>query len=170
VQKDQKPKSLYDSKAVQSIRVDVRPALDSFTAIVDRLFRMPFNRLLLRREPFTLYSPPPFFAPSTTTQAEYQKVISIQSKLNAVNRNCADLHKQLMLLSDQSEERVKISLAMQRCTAQVACPEIASKLSESITAFQEGKISSDCLEAAYSQMEKCLDDFSLDCTVLSGKR
>jgi hypothetical protein len=35
--------TLHDSKAIQSIKIDVRPALDSFEAFADRAFRMPLK-------------------------------------------------------------------------------------------------------------------------------
>ena len=69
VQIDKIPSKLTDSSSIQSIKVDVRPALDSISAFIDRLLVMPWKQF--KKE--TNYFPPPFFPPSKMIIAEQQK-------------------------------------------------------------------------------------------------
>ena len=45
VDKDELPAHMHDFKAMKSIVVDVRPAVDSIGAVIDRIFRMPLAQV-----------------------------------------------------------------------------------------------------------------------------
>ncbi len=45
VEKDQLPAHMHDFRAMKSIIVDVRPAVDSVQAVIDRVFRMPMAQV-----------------------------------------------------------------------------------------------------------------------------
>jgi hypothetical protein len=55
---------LHDVGSVKSISIDVRPALDSADALLDRAMRMPFRVIMGQ----TIFRPLPFFAFTTPTK------------------------------------------------------------------------------------------------------
>lgn len=58
--KDNQLPTLNDSSSIKSIAVDVRPAIDSFDAILDRVFYMPWEIYVQKAKNLT-YTPPPLF-------------------------------------------------------------------------------------------------------------
>ena len=57
IQEDKAPKHFQDARSIQSIKVDVRPALDSPYAVLDRILFMPWRQF----NHSTKFNPPPFF-------------------------------------------------------------------------------------------------------------
>eukprot|EP00615_Pteridomonas_danica_P008586 CAMPEP_0114329106 /NCGR_PEP_ID=MMETSP0101-20121206/855_1 /TAXON_ID=38822 ORGANISM="Pteridomonas danica, Strain PT" /NCGR_SAMPLE_ID=MMETSP0101 /ASSEMBLY_ACC=CAM_ASM_000211 /LENGTH=382 /DNA_ID=CAMNT_0001458657 /DNA_START=72 /DNA_END=1221 /DNA_ORIENTATION=- len=68
VDRDAKP-GLHDQETIQSRRIDVRPALDSFESVIDRVFRMPFSTFLCLT-PTSNFKYLPLFRPKDNTQAQ----------------------------------------------------------------------------------------------------
>ena len=120
IQIDKIPSKLTDTSSIQSIKVDVRPALDSISAFIDRLLIMPWKQL--KRE--TNYYPPPFFPPSKMIIAEQQKYSRIQENWSEIATKCVEKKEKLALCSTDEECRVA-SVALQICTASIICPSIA---------------------------------------------
>ena len=128
IQIDKIPSKLTDSSSIQSIKVDVRPALDSISAFIDRLLVMPWKQF--KKE--TNYFPPPFFPPSKMIIAEQQKFSRIQQNWNDIASKCVEKKEKLALCSSDEECRVA-SVALQICTASIICPSIAQAFVECTT-------------------------------------
>jgi cytochrome c heme-lyase len=120
IQIDKIPSKLTDASSIQSIKVDVRPALDSISAFIDRLLIMPWKQL--KKE--TNYYPPPFFPPSKMIIAEQQKYSRIQQNWSEIASKCVEKKEKLALCSTDEDCRVA-SVALQICTASIICPSIA---------------------------------------------
>ncbi|KAJ8607979.1 hypothetical protein CTAYLR_008243 [Chrysophaeum taylorii] len=141
---DQVPK-LHDVSAVKSILVDVRPALDSVDAAIDRFLRMP------RLRAQGLASPPlPFFA---TTQMRAASTPDDDDDVVAakINAACAKRFAALRDCGDDGKKCADAAIALQHCVATVVCPEEAA-------AFQRAAISDDKdqAEQAYAAMDAAL--------------
>eukprot|EP01041_Mallomonas_annulata_P002436 gene2436-4726_t len=152
---DTKPKALTDVHSIQSIKVDVRPALDSIESIYDRILAMPYRYNIQRS---TSFSPPPFFAPKRMIQAEELKITLLRQQWGDIQSKCHDI--QLKLKNCSSEQECgSASVALQRCTASVICPDIVNNFDACI---QEKSINNDKINASFNAMEKCLDLFRIE--------
>jgi len=136
---DQMP-ALRSHDAVKSIVLDVRPALDSPEAFIDRYLRMPLEILQSR----TTYSPAPFFASQAMVEAdrrekdelakaeEQRRAIAEASQGNRlpapISQSCGPLMK---LVQDcRGEEQCTERLVgFQLCVARIVAPD-AAKLFE----------------------------------------
>jgi len=170
VKNDKHPQHLQDLTSMKSIKVDVRPALDSISAISDRIIFMPllqglakyglFSNFIQRKYvPGLLrYNPPPFFPASKTLEAERVKMSSLSRKWQEIKIKC-EADKARLSACSSDEECSAASIALQRCTASVACPSIVAEFDASIraTPIDETK-----LELSYEAMIKCLELFELE--------
>jgi cytochrome c heme-lyase len=170
VQKDKTPKHMADPAAMQSIKVDVRPALDSPASILARLVLMPWRRL----QGNTLYNPPPFFAPKVMIQAEQGKLQRIGNDWKQIAEKCVAKKEALQKCASEEECRAA-SVALQACTASVVCPSVAAAFLECTTvpapAAGAAKKEVDMKQAAatYSAMVQCLELFEIDSLKAMGK-
>jgi len=151
---DKAPTSLTDIQSVKSIMLDVRPALDSVESIIDRLIRMPFQQILKN----TGYSPPPFFPSISILKKENEEISELGRKWAAILDTCATYKVQLDSCSTEGECR-KASLAMQKCTAKIICPNVVQQLDESLNATG---VDDEKVTALYLQMSRCLEDFNVE--------
>ncbi len=169
VAQDTKPKDLKDLNSIKSIKLDVRPALDSIEAIIDRLARMPFQQLLGK----TNYSPPPFFFPTPNKIAIEKKRQTLNNQWEEIQKRCK-IHKDRLQIC-QTEDSCRIaSIDLQQCTANIVCPEIVEAFKTSLASYQSLDASNKSLSnkergeqeervtAAYSELEQCLDLFKLE--------
>jgi len=160
VKADEKPAHMKDFTSMKSIKVDVRPALDSVESWVDRLFTMPMQVV---KGTNTVYNPPPFFAPKPMLQAENSKITTLRGQWNDIQTNCNGC--KLALESCDSEESCgRASMDLRLCTARIVCPAISMELDACIKA--QASDASDANEAkllqSFANMEKCLNNFNLD--------
>jgi hypothetical protein len=152
--KDQTPTDKHDFQSIKSIKLDVRPALDSPQNFVDRLFFMPFMRFTGK----TNYTPLPFLPESTTVQAEKQRMQMIQNSWEMIRKNC-DSQRQKLANCKNDKECANASIALQACTAHVVCPQIAKDFDLAIHAepFDGEKA-----DKVYGTMVKCIELFEID--------
>ena len=152
--KDELPQHLKDVKAMKSIRVDVRPALDSAEAFVDRLIRMPLQQF----QGTTIYNPPPFFAPSPMVRAQEQKQLLLQLQWQEIQSKCQGAKEAVKSCKTDSECSVA-SVELQKCIAGVVCPSILREFEESV--LSSGKDVTK-VESSYRRLTDCIDKFELD--------
>lgn len=167
---DSVPKNKSDEGAVRSIRVDARPALDSPHAVIDQFIYMPVQSLLGKTE----YSPPPLFSninllagvqsailPAPTPKLELNKEELMARSWAAIQEQCESAREKLAQCSGAEDEgacRGAKSIALQRCTAKVVCPDLAKAFDEAVHA-EVTEASLDNISKAYSNMTVCLDGF-----------
>lgn len=167
VQMDKTPKNMTDAQSMQSIKVDVRPALDSPASIFARLVLMPYMQI----KGTTKYNPPPFFAPKVMLKAEEGKVQRINQDWAEIAKKCAA--KKDALAVCQSEEACRAaSVALQVCTASVVCPSVAAAFVECTTGGDGGKkqeVDMKKAAAAFSAVVQCLELFEIDSLKMIGK-
>lgn len=162
VELDQKPKHLHDVTSMQSIKVDVRPALDSVEALYARLVTMPFAML----KGSTLYNPPPFFPSRQMTVAEVNKDARIARNWADIIAKCA-VNKDALAACDSEESCGAASVALQRCMSSVICPSVSQDFDKCVAATPQN----DTLTgAAYTAMIKCIDIFEMDAKQLQQQK
>ncbi len=154
VANDEKPKYLHDMTSMQSIKVDVRPALDSAVSMFDRIITMPLQQLRGKTE----YNPPSFFPPNAMINAEEANLKRIALNWNEIKSNCVE-HKIKLDQCKTDLECGAASVALQRCTANVICP---STVQEFDFCVSSGANDQQRTSAAYSDMLKCLEMFEID--------
>ena len=159
---DQRPRDLTDVTSMQSIKVDVRPALDGPEAVLDRLVRMPYHMYTGG----TLYNPPPFFPPTPMQQAEAAKGARVARNWTEIQDRCR-ANKDRVAKCRSDAECGAASVALQLCMAQVVCPSVAADFDACAKAkpANEGKTG-----AAYGNMVKCIELFELDTRMQMNKR
>ncbi len=167
VDKDAAPRSMADAHAMQSIKVEVRPALDSFSAIIDRLWFMP----LAQFKGTTAYKEPDFFAPSAMQIAENQRVRVIDNHWKNIQEKCVTCKQKLATAANEEEQSVA-AVELRKCIAEVVCPVEAADFAKSTLAHKASSASSAGgtqaeeslrrVSISYSSMLKCLELFEVD--------
>lgn len=153
---DTVPSGLSDKSAVKSILLDVRPALDSFDAFLDRAFRMPYLRFK-GEVPQGL----PLFADRSMTPQPAKKETaaitdSVEDTVTArVTKTCSDRFAALRDCGTDDKKCADAAIALQHCVATIVCPSEAK-------AFQVAAVSKDKAQAeqAYAAMDAALDQFA----------
>lgn len=163
VSKDKKPKGLMDAHSMQSIQVDVRPALDSIEALWDRFFTMPYTTFSGKSMKYN-YSPPPFFAPKRMIQAEEQRLLDMTKTWETIINNCVKEKERLSKCTSESDCGAA-SVALQRCTAKVVCPTIAKEFDDCVSSKESDNKR---ISASFLAMEKCLELFEVESRQLSA--
>jgi Cytochrome c/c1 heme lyase len=154
VELDKKPQHLKDLSSMKSIKVDVRPAIDSVGALMDRMLLMPVELF----KGTTAYSPPPFFPTINMKSAEDIKEARVKKHWDDIQISCVDLKEKLSKCSTE-EECGAASVALQRCVASVVCPDVAKDFDNCVQA----KVRNDQdIEAAFGKMIQCIQLFELD--------
>lgn len=182
VDKDTRPSHMQDFHSMQSIKVDVRPALDSFEAIIDRVARMPLKQFSGQ----THFDPPPFFLPSPVKLSLERKKRLLNDQWSEIQLKCVSFRDQLRTCTTD-DECGGASIALQRCTASVVCPDIVAEFDSCTKDYHEQqqkqfyrnknvKVSTNTniapdpsqasaeenVAAAYGKMEQCLALFKAD--------
>ncbi len=158
------PKGLHDVEAVKSISVDVRPALDSVGAAVDRGVRMPVSRVQGK----TPFEPLPFFWTGNKVVAEEAKPApkvpagSSSSKLVelsvTVQASCASHFAALRACTDEAG-CAKAAVGLTYCMGSILCKEEAKAFDTAVNAPGSGDKHEAAIEATFNQMQTCLDAF-----------
>ena len=152
---DKRPKNMHDATSLQSIKVEVRPALDTFGSLMHRFVKMPFAMLTSDPRVNTL-TQVPFFAPKKMLSAEMKKEEDIAQQWKDIKTKCAGF-KDALANCKGDDECGAASVNLQKCTSSVVCPDIALAFDRSVKA---GK--NDDIEAAYIGITKCLELFAID--------
>lgn len=156
VEYDRTPAGLNDMKSVKSILLDVRPALDSFEAIHDRIVRMPMKQYLKR----TTFQSLPFFASKATVIAEQSKNLQLDHQWNTIKSKCAHVKMDLDACNESgNDDCASQFMALQTCMASVICPGTAKSF---IACMQKEESSEDDLSTAFNKVTSCVNDFELD--------
>ena len=160
---DKVPSNLSDFSSMRSIIIDVRPALDSPAALLDRMVFMPILRLLGR----TTYAPPNMYSFLGIGKFLFSQRTTDSKSLDEMNQkwidiktNCTTYKEQLDLCSDSAEGedcRRARAIALQKCTAQVVCPTFAKDFEDAVSALPQDIAK---IENAYSNMSNCLENFT----------
>ena len=164
VNDDKKPQQLHDFKSMKSIKIDVRPALDSTDSIFDRIINMPTQYYLKNN---TKYEPVPFFPPKQMKTAEERKIEDLALKWKDIQLKC-DGAKNALKTCTNDDECSAAAVNLQKCIGSVVCVsivdafDIAVKNSHLNKNAKKGEV-----EKAYDNMLKCLETFELD-TKASG--
>ena len=148
------PSASLDITSMQSIKVDVRPALDSPTALIDRLVSMPMK--MYKGE--TTYDPPPFFPSPQMKQAEASKEERITRNWQDIKGTCHSAKEKLSTCQSE-QECGAAAVTLQRCIAGVVCPSIAEEFD---TCTKAKPIDNSKAGVAFGKMVKCIELFELD--------
>lgn len=147
--------SLHDTKSIRSIHVDVRPALDSVEALVDRVLKMP----ALQLRGLTTFSPPSFLPPKAMVAAESTKASFLTQQWRDIQLTCAG-HKDKLRNCKTDEECGAATVGLQQCTAGIVCPDVARTFEQCVAAKPPASEAS--LGAAYGGVVKCLELFEIE--------
>lgn len=151
---DKTPTSMKDLHSIRSIKLDVRPALDSFEALLDRTIRMPISQYLHQ----TSFKSLPLLPPGDMKKAEQQHLIQLSKYMMQIQERCEP--QRLRLIACKTEQECKqAAIAMQQCTACVVCPASAKELELALNAEP---VNHDKLDKSYATMIKCLELFESD--------
>jgi cytochrome c heme-lyase len=156
---DKTPESLMDATSVKSIKVDVRPAVDSLQSIRDVFFKMPIKYLAGNAG---AYSPPAFFREQHVKIAEDARKLQISKTWSEIQANCKDHQKKLKMCSSESECGAA-SIALQLCVGGIVCPNAVDDFKLCAKKFANGDIDEDGVTSAYSKVTTCLENFELEC-------
>ena len=160
--KDQKPIHMHDTKSVKSIIVEVRPAIDSIEAILNRVFVMPYQ-LATKNARVQDYVDVPFFPQKDMLHAEEEKIHKLNMKWSQIQSNCHD--KRIALEKCISDEECSIAtINLQKCTASIVCPEVVAHFDHCVqnSSSSNKKDPGFALEQAYSKIVKCLEMFEIE--------
>lgn len=161
---DQTPHHMRDFHSIRSILLDVRPALDSIDGIVDRVVRMPWLRLTGQTD----FRPMPFFPKIETITAEQRFAQQIRNTWMTIKQNC-EKEKDFLIACKSDKECANASIALQRCTAKVICPQRAQDFAQALAAEKpDGKV----IAEHYETMVKCIELFEIDSkkALVGGKK
>lgn len=159
---DQSPKNINDLSSIKSIKTDVRPALDSVGSVVDRVFKMPVAQATGKTE----YKELGFFPEKKTVAAELKQVEQIQRTWQVIKETC-EADKNRLMNCKTEKECENASIALQRCTAGVVCPTIATDFDKCL---QAQPFDNEKTERVYTTMVKCLELFEMDSKKVFSKK
>lgn len=159
---DKTPSHMGDFSSIRSILLDVRPALDSFDAVVDRAIKMPWQRFLGKTD----FKPLPFMPAKDTLSAELQFVDTMKRTFSAVQASCVR-EKDLLVACQGETDCINASIALQHCSAKVICPQRAGEFAAAISALPHDQKRT---EVAFESMVKCLELFEIDLKKAVGKK
>jgi cytochrome c heme-lyase len=162
IENDQRPQHLKDISSMQSIKVDVRPALDSIESVLDRLFNMPMQTFVST----TVYSPPSFFPPAQMKLAEETKGLRVMKNWEDIKSQCA-IKKEKLTTCQGEEACGAASVALQRCISGVVCPSVATDFDVCVQAKPHNDTKTG---AAFASMIKCIDLFEMDTKQLQQQK
>jgi cytochrome c heme-lyase len=155
---DRHPKSLLDSTSVKSIKVDVRPALDSFESIRDVFFRMPIKYFAGNAG---AYSPPSFFQERHVKVAEDARRAQISDAWCKIQSNCESHKKQLELCTSEKDCGAA-SVKLQLCIGGIVCPAIVRDFKLCARVFESGQATEEDIAKSYVAVTTCLENFEID--------
>jgi hypothetical protein len=164
VERDSTPKHMSDPSAMKSIVVEVRPAVDSVEAAIDRAVFMP----LAQYKGTTNYRAPSLFASKAMQTAEQLQVKNIGEQWKNIEKQCSSC-KDSLSSAQTDEQRGAASVALQACVARVVCPDEAADFQRCTKAIdastdldQPEGAQLNRVALAYSSMVKCLELFEAD--------
>jgi hypothetical protein len=154
--KDQLPQHMRDIDSMQSIKVDVRPALDSHRAVIDRFLNMPIRQWFGSTE----YHEPSFFPASTMVKAQQKREISLQKNWDTIQVTCKDAKDKVKNCKSDLDCAVA-TITLQKCIAGIVCPTVAADFDTCAKAVPEDLAK---IEMAYGALKKCIETLEIDST------
>jgi cytochrome c heme-lyase len=158
VNDDMKPKQLQDFKSMKSIKIDVRPALDSTEAILDRIIYMPKQHYIKGN---TKYELVPFFPPKKMKKAEENKIEKLNTQWKNIQINCENVKEELKKCSNDDDCGVA-TVNLQKCIGTIICPSVVAAFDKSVKNSKNNIDNNKDIEISYGNMLKCLETFELD--------
>lgn len=143
--------ALHSSNAVRSISMDVRPAVDSASAALDRLRRLPERCVEAWHNWGERQSPSAVGEQDGVEKAPVGDAPEEFTPLQKVQVKCAARHEDVAACSDE-ESCAAASLALDVCVAGVVCPDRATAF---ISALEKGADA----EQAYEAVGDCIAQF-----------
>ena len=167
--------TLNDSSAVKSIAVDVRPAIDSFDAILDRIIYMPWEIYVQKAKNLT-YVPPPLFRfgfKLSDDKEALQRPEAKNSTAKMNDKNLNDLEKEMKQKCKNTMLKVRdcksdiecttAAIAHYACIGEIICPQ-ETKTFQKFYLDDSNSNSSDendkNFELALESMSSCVENFS----------
>lgn len=132
VDNDTRPSSMSDATSMKSIIVDVRPALDSPTAIFDRIIKMAF----LTDKSQVGYNPPPFFQPSPSQVALRRRQLLMNEQWSQIQSRCRP-YRDKLAACDSEDSCGAASIALRKCSAEIVCAESAMAFNQALGAYSQ---------------------------------
>jgi hypothetical protein len=173
--KDNQVPRLHDFDSVKSISVDVRPALDSIGAVVDRGVRMPFSRRFAEaKNPF---EPLPFFWKGNPVPAgekaaaaggKGEEKMDLMELSKQVHNSCAEHFVALQACKDEASCS-KAAVGLTYCMASMLCKEEAKAFDVMLEKSAGNDKHQEAIEATFNRMRTCLDDFEKKARKSAGK-
>jgi len=159
---DKTPTSMKDLHSIRSIKLDVRPALDSFEALLDRTIRMPISQYLHQ----TTFKSLPLLPPRNTKRAEQQHRMLLDKYMMQIREQCEP--QRLRLIACKTEKECEqAAIAMQHCTGGIVCPASAKEFE---LALKAEPVENDKLQKSFSSMIKCLELFESDLKASNSRK
>lgn len=160
VRNDKLPKHITDAESIQSIVLDVRPALDSFEAILDRIVSMPLARFFKRTEYVPLPVSRLFSFDKISIPITNKKVIESPEQLiqkQAINKiliECDTIKQQYSnCISELDCQKTYIEL--QRCIGNIVCPQKVENFNFILKHSNDSKL----LETTFEEIENGINEF-----------
>lgn len=165
-------------EAVDALHVDVRPAIDSPAALLDRLRRFPerasagWARKRFRAEGLDPSNLPKDLRAATALSrhdggaappaphdvADAKQLIRAEVDLVArISKKCASA-KDALQAAESEEQAAQAHIKLTYCTATVACPDLAEAFIHVLETNQGQNPGSDTEQAAFHAMRKCVAD------------
>ena len=157
VNKDQAPSSMHDIKALKSIQLDVRPALDSFESFIDRFIKMPYYLKYDNSKAVEKYKPLPLLASNQQKDAMKMKKDKMSKVWNDIRANCETRKIALAECKDDTDCTTAY-INLRKCTASFVCPDTV----HSFNACIESNANDDKIEQSFNDIEKCLEMFEIE--------
>lgn len=153
-----KTPSLHSVDSIQSISVYARPALDSFTSVLDRV-KYPILQRSWSSSPVPSSHPPvdrcstattnvPTAAPSTVLTAA-----DVDQHFSAIHQTCAP-HLARVKSCESEDTCAKAAMALQHCMASILCHDVAEAFTAAVAKQDERAI-----ERSFDQVNRCILEF-----------
>jgi len=151
---DQWP-SLESEDKIRSIHVDVRPALDSFESLAQRIFFFPsrLSESLANGNSSRFSQKRQDSIRDRKEQEREQQREEAKKTMEQIQAKCQARHQELRQCTSDVECE-KATLGLNFCMAQIVCPKIAENFISAMNTGEEKTISE-----AFESMDACLWDF-----------
>ncbi|RHY93642.1 hypothetical protein DYB37_001023 [Aphanomyces astaci] len=146
---------LHDVTSVKSITMYARPAVDSLSAVVDRI-KFPLLNLLGPAPAVSFPPPPPSDeADASANSDDLLTVDQVNATFGQIQANCSKCFTNVQTCADEVA-CTQAATALQFCMANILCKPDAVQFTAALASGDEGRI-----EEAYAAMGNCVDRFEV---------
>ncbi|RQM24631.1 hypothetical protein B5M09_003093 [Aphanomyces astaci] len=146
---------LHDVTSVKSITMYARPAVDSLSAVVDRI-KFPLLNLLGTAPAVSFPPPPPSDeADASANNDDLLTVEQVNATFGQIQANCSKCFTNVQTCADEVA-CTQAATALQFCMANILCKPDAVQFTAALASGDEGRI-----EEAYAAMGNCVDRFEV---------